>query len=112
MILALLGDNPMQSEFACHIGLRGKYFCRACWVKGSDALDADVRTNEQQGNPGSDAGDSGSEVASDASGDQTSMVPVQKGRRWKGKFKESLQQIVERVSAFIKVCSNCRLIQL
>lgn len=39
MVLALLGDNPMQSEFACHIGLGGKYFCRACWVKGSDALD-------------------------------------------------------------------------
>ncbi|KAJ7164737.1 hypothetical protein C8R43DRAFT_1086158 [Mycena crocata] len=38
-VLALLGNNPMQSEFACHIGLKGKYFCRACWVKGSDALD-------------------------------------------------------------------------
>ncbi|KAL1726516.1 hypothetical protein EV714DRAFT_219219 [Schizophyllum commune] len=33
-VLALLGDNPMQSEFACHIGLRGKLFCRMCWVKG------------------------------------------------------------------------------
>ncbi|KAF8178467.1 hypothetical protein BJ912DRAFT_1045365 [Pholiota molesta] len=32
-VLALLGDNPMHSEFACHIGLRGKYFCRTCWVK-------------------------------------------------------------------------------
>ena len=29
----------MQSEFACHIGLRGKFFCRACWVKGRDADD-------------------------------------------------------------------------
>ncbi|KAJ7480501.1 hypothetical protein B0H11DRAFT_1915899 [Mycena galericulata] len=38
-LLALLGDNPMQSEFACHIGLRGKLFRRACWVKGHDALD-------------------------------------------------------------------------
>lgn len=28
----------MQSEFACHIGLRGKFFCRACWVKGFDTL--------------------------------------------------------------------------
>lgn len=38
-VLAMLGDNPMQSEFACHIGLRGKFFCRACWVKGKDASD-------------------------------------------------------------------------
>ncbi|KAF8180363.1 hypothetical protein BJ912DRAFT_929302 [Pholiota molesta] len=37
---ALLGDNPMHSEFACHIGLRGKYFCRICDVKGTDAADA------------------------------------------------------------------------
>lgn len=29
----------MQSEFSCHIGLRGKLFYRACWVKGSDALE-------------------------------------------------------------------------
>ena len=38
-ILALLGDNPMQSEFACHAGLRAKFFCRICWVKGHDAAD-------------------------------------------------------------------------
>ena len=38
MVLALLGDNPMQSEFACHIGLKGKLFCQACWVKGFDGL--------------------------------------------------------------------------
>ncbi|KAF9487548.1 hypothetical protein BDN71DRAFT_1404584, partial [Pleurotus eryngii] len=74
MLLALLGDNPMQSEFARHIGLRGKYFCQVCWVKGPDALDADVPTTEPQANPGSDARDSGSEAASDASDDQTSMI--------------------------------------
>ncbi|KAF6750688.1 hypothetical protein DFP72DRAFT_991577 [Ephemerocybe angulata] len=34
VVLALLGDNPMQSEFACHIGLRGRMFCRSCWVEG------------------------------------------------------------------------------
>ncbi|KAJ3989861.1 hypothetical protein F5890DRAFT_1561385 [Lentinula detonsa] len=38
-VLAMLGDNPMQSEFACHIGLMGKMFCRCCFVqgKGEDA---------------------------------------------------------------------------
>lgn len=35
-VLAMLGDNPMQSKIACHIGLAGKLFCRVCRVsKGS-----------------------------------------------------------------------------
>lgn len=38
-VLALLGDNPMQSEFAFHVGLRGKLFRRACWVEGHHTLD-------------------------------------------------------------------------
>ncbi|KAG2361311.1 hypothetical protein BDR07DRAFT_1508499 [Suillus spraguei] len=38
-VLALLGDNPMQSEFACHAGLMSKFFCRCCWVKGKDVAD-------------------------------------------------------------------------
>jgi len=36
-IVAMLGDNPMQSEFASHIGLSGKCFCRVCHVRGADA---------------------------------------------------------------------------
>ena len=27
-VFALLGDNPMQSEMACHVRTTGKYFCR------------------------------------------------------------------------------------
>ncbi|KAG1724109.1 uncharacterized protein EDB91DRAFT_1063018 [Suillus paluster] len=38
-VLALLGDNPMQSEFACHGGLMSKFFCHCCWVKGKDVAD-------------------------------------------------------------------------
>lgn len=44
-VLALLGDNPMQSEFACHAGLRSKFFCRVCWVKGKDVND--LEENEE-----------------------------------------------------------------
>ena len=38
-VLALLGDHPMQSEFACHAELKAKFFCCMCWVKGPDAHD-------------------------------------------------------------------------
>ncbi|KAI0265464.1 hypothetical protein BC834DRAFT_989217, partial [Gloeopeniophorella convolvens] len=35
-VLAAMGDNPMQSEFASHIGLRGRHFCRICMICGKD----------------------------------------------------------------------------
>ncbi|KAJ7455176.1 hypothetical protein FB451DRAFT_1184503 [Mycena latifolia] len=31
--LAFQGDNPMSSEFASHVGMKGKYFCRVCKAK-------------------------------------------------------------------------------
>ena len=56
--LPVLGDNPMQSEMACHIGLQGKAFCRACMVKRHDsalAPDAnqplDLESNSQPTTP-------------------------------------------------------------
>ena len=115
-VLALLGDNPMQSEFACHIGLRGKYFCRACWVKGSDALDgvgAEVpSTTTPAGDSGSEADNSdfGSDESHSANIEQSTSLGStgdatagrSKGRR---KFKESLQQAMTRVTAFLKVCA-------
>ncbi|KAH9915703.1 hypothetical protein B0H21DRAFT_713573 [Amylocystis lapponica] len=35
-VLAFLGDNPMASEFASHVGMSGKCFCRVCKVRGAD----------------------------------------------------------------------------
>ncbi|KAF8480569.1 hypothetical protein JB92DRAFT_3102105 [Gautieria morchelliformis] len=46
-ILVLLGDNPMQSELACHCGLLAKFFCWCCWVKGPDAVEQDVPGRRQ-----------------------------------------------------------------
>ncbi|KAJ7857099.1 hypothetical protein B0H14DRAFT_2578514 [Mycena olivaceomarginata] len=74
-VLALLGDNPMQSEFACHIGLRGKYFCRACWVKGSDSLDdQDATAARSKDSASPNASDSESQAATDTDSDAGSDI--------------------------------------
>ncbi|KAJ7475261.1 hypothetical protein B0H11DRAFT_1728235, partial [Mycena galericulata] len=84
-VLALLGDNPMQSEFACHIGLRGKFFCRACWVKGSDNAgenDGDDQTTAVRGD-GNDSDaerQGGSDAVSDAGSDKSQQsVEIEDG---------------------------------
>ncbi|KAJ7633334.1 hypothetical protein DFH06DRAFT_1004418 [Mycena polygramma] len=88
-VLALLGDNPMQSEFACHIGLRGKYFCRACWVKGSDNLDEAEEEDTGRRRLGSDA-------------ESESGQPKGRGK------KESLEQMMARAKSFVKVIGKPR----
>ncbi|KAJ7844241.1 hypothetical protein B0H14DRAFT_2585305 [Mycena olivaceomarginata] len=104
-VLALLGDNPMQSEFACHIGLRGKLFCRACWVKGTDALDpagaaqSAVNTGDES-DGGQSAGSANESDPSDKS--DGSQAGSQKGKK-RRKVKETLAQMVARVKAFVKI---------
>ncbi|KAJ3715764.1 hypothetical protein C8R42DRAFT_704476 [Lentinula raphanica] len=90
-VLALLGDNPMQSEFACHIGLRGKFFCRTCWVKGKDA----------SADKGEEAVDGESNEEGAGHSDATSVASTG-GKKKRTKFKESLQTMVSRVKAFVK----------
>ncbi|KAJ7290654.1 hypothetical protein C8J57DRAFT_1213292 [Mycena rebaudengoi] len=94
-VLALLGDNPMQSEFACHIGLRGKLFCRACWVKEGPAV--------QDGNA-SEASEAGSVAGSDESDTAAATMTGGKGKgKGKKRVKETMQQIITRVKAFMTI---------
>jgi hypothetical protein len=114
MVLALLGDNPMQSEFACHIGLRGKLFCRACWVKGTDAQSEPAQGSSRPNNDGSDTdvqSDSGSVAGSEGGpsvemqegSDQVPSVSGSKTKRRRKKALESMSSMVTRVKDFIKV---------
>jgi hypothetical protein len=47
-IIALLGDNPMQSELSSHIGMSGKCFCRVCKVESSSGSLADLEREEKR----------------------------------------------------------------
>ncbi|KAJ7110365.1 hypothetical protein C8R43DRAFT_904377, partial [Mycena crocata] len=103
-VLALLGDNPMQSEFACHISLKGKYFCRACWVKGSDALDEVAEKLPDAGAVGGDS-DADSQADTDAASNASQNSGSEAGgKKSRGKrAKETLAQTMQRIKAFVKI---------
>ncbi len=87
-VVALLGNNPMQSEFACHIGLRGKLFCCVCRVMGKTQdrerghVDGNESDDEEEGNL------------------SNNDLNAPKKR---SKFAESSQQVKARILEFIEV---------
>ena len=120
----------MQSEFTCHIGLGGKYFCRVCYVCNPSIEDEGVIVQQNESNDtvppslpnGVDS--EGSELDVNSEGGETenensqathsNQVPQassgknkgkgkQQKRRPKKKQPETLAQLVHRAEDFLTV---------
>jgi hypothetical protein len=72
-VLALLGDNPMQSELSCHIGMHGKLFCRCCFVRGQDSAKKEPKKTKKgaETSPFSISGQASPILVSDGEGSET-----------------------------------------
>lgn len=100
----------MQSEFACHIGSKGKLFCRMCLVSNSasaengptvsdqtsDFTDPPASTDLSLDPPSPEESDLESSPESVASANSTTAVKKNKS--------ESMQGMIDRVTRFVSVC--------
>ncbi|KAL4078903.1 hypothetical protein V8B97DRAFT_2021242 [Scleroderma yunnanense] len=93
-VLALLGDNPMQSELSCHVGSMGKYFCCVCNVKGHDAQ-AMTNNEDNQAHEQSDGVQSDGQRSIRSEGEET--VHIRKGKK-----KETMSGMVSCIKQFVK----------
>ncbi|KAI9429051.1 hypothetical protein H4582DRAFT_2114726 [Lactarius indigo] len=100
-VSALLGDNPMKSEFACHIGQMGKFFCHMCDVKGFDAPPSGscVPVNPTTSHDGNHAT---SDLPGTSDGESSAGGSLS-GSHGRKKGDESMQDMVERITCFINI---------
>ncbi|KAI1783686.1 hypothetical protein LXA43DRAFT_977008 [Ganoderma leucocontextum] len=99
VVLAILGDNPMQSEIACHVGLAGKHFCRICKVRGRDVQDSDAAGVDGSGIGGETL--SREESATSASSDEGSGASeASASGAKKTKRQETMQELCNRARRF------------
>ncbi|KZT24421.1 hypothetical protein NEOLEDRAFT_1156913 [Neolentinus lepideus HHB14362 ss-1] len=104
-VLAMLGDNPMQSEIACHIGLMGKLFCRACWVKNNAGDEnQEPRAPEIHSQQAELSGDLTDDRESDASSMESTLSDNTRMRR---KAPETLAHMIKRVKCFMEKGHLC-----
>lgn len=99
--ISLVGDNPMQSEFACHVGSQGKYFCRICTVKGLD-----VEESRPRPPPHPSETPPNSPVPSNASDSDISQVgkdAPSASKTRKGRIPETMEAMVRRITDFMTV---------
>ncbi|KAJ3915248.1 hypothetical protein F5877DRAFT_92367 [Lentinula edodes] len=90
-VLGLLGDNPMQSEFACHIGFMGCLFCRVCRVSGKVEAEDDMEKTTPD------------EYESDTSVTSNSSAKTKGGK----KSAESMADMITRITNFMS-CASLR----
>ncbi|KAH9482828.1 hypothetical protein JR316_0004928 [Psilocybe cubensis] len=104
---AFLGDNPMQSEFACHIGMCGKLFCRVCWAKGQDGSETNVDLSDLSNVPDSNQSPLYSPVASENGGESIPHSPATSDHQddvavSRKRKPESMESMVKRITAFLE----------
>ncbi|CDO76792.1 hypothetical protein BN946_scf184978.g21 [Trametes cinnabarina] len=98
------GVVDQLDEFACHIGLQAKFFCRSCWCKGRDVPGEREGVAKEMEMRHSIPDEVASQTSEDSSVDGSEPLAASAGKK-KGRAKralESMTHMVERVTAFLQ----------